>query len=334
MSWTWKHHLFSLCGIISIVLIVICLGVLIGDPVKTQSLPTTEVRSTSLTTPNEDEYADTDQDKLPNGEEKTRYHTNPSKSDTDDDGLTDYEEVAVYYTDPLKFDTNGNGYSDSRDVFEGFSPTLPGRSPLADVDTDGDGLFDAIELRLGTDLGKSDTDADGLSDKEEVYLGNNPVVFGDDRATVERHVEVDLTHQQFYYFMNGVQLGTMPVSTGLPSKATPKGEFKILRKVPITRYVGREPGDEYDLPNVKWNLEFKPKFFLHSAYWHKQFGIRAMSHGCVNMRIEDAEIIYKFLDIGDKVIVYGKTPVGKVKKDDVIISTPTPTPSTSSTTIQ
>ena len=34
-----------------------------------------------------------------------------------------------------------------------------------------------------------------------------------------------------------------------------------------------------------------------------------MSHGCVNMAYKDVEKIYNFLDVGDKVKVYGKTPL-------------------------
>jgi len=32
-------------------------------------------------------------------------------------------------------------------------------------------------------------------------------------------------------------------------------------------------------------------FSLHGAYWHNNFG-HPMSHGCVNMKIADAEKIY------------------------------------------
>ena len=42
--------------------------------------------------------------------------------------------------------------------------TTPG-----DIDSDGDGLFDADELRLGTDPFNPDTDGDGLSDGDEVF---------------------------------------------------------------------------------------------------------------------------------------------------------------------
>jgi hypothetical protein len=72
---------------------------------------------------------------------------------------------------------------------------------------------------------------------------------------------------------------------------TPLGSFRIQTKVP-----GRHMGDghltsdilAYELPGVPWTMIFqKDGIALHGAYWHNHFGIR-MSHGCVNMRIEDA----------------------------------------------
>lgn len=171
------------------------------------------------------------------------------------------------------------------------------------VDTDKDGLGDDIELKLGTDTQFVDTDGDGYTDGEEVANGYNPLV-GDNNQSVGRKVEVDLNTQQMKYYFNNVLIGTAPVSTGKIGTDTPTGKFAIIRKLPVYRYVG--PG--YDLPNTKWNLEFKRSFYLHGAYWHNQFGIRPMSHGCVNIGYKDAEKIYKFLKVGDNVKITGKTP--------------------------
>ncbi len=177
------------------------------------------------------------------------------------------------------------------------------------IDTDSDGLSDEIELKLETDLASVDTDKDGYPDGIEVANGFNPLV-GDRNKDAKRSVEVDLNTQQMKYFFNGVEVGKVPVSSGKRGTDTPNGEFKILRKVPVVHYKG--PG--YDLPNTKWNLEFKKTYYLHGAYWHKQFGIRPMSHGCVNIGYADAEKIYKFLKVGDSVKVVGKTPTKALTK--------------------
>ncbi|HEV6238747.1 TPA: calcium-binding protein [Streptococcus pneumoniae] len=46
------------------------------------------------------------------------------------------------------------------------------------MDSDKDGLTDAQELALGTNLFSSDTDSDGLTDLEEVQQGLNPIQQG------------------------------------------------------------------------------------------------------------------------------------------------------------
>ncbi|EKD43405.1 MAG: hypothetical protein ACD_72C00291G0003 [uncultured bacterium] len=182
-------------------------------------------------------------------------------------------------------------------------------SAVKAVDTDGDGLSDEIELKLGTDIQFIDTDGDGYKDGEEVVNGYNPLMGNNDQS-LGRRVEVDLNTQQMKYYLNNILIGTAPVSTGKIGTETPTGKFAIIRKLPVYRYVG--PG--YDLPNTKWNLEFKRSFYLHGAYWHNQFGVRPMSHGCVNIGYKDAEKIYKFLKVGDSVKVTGKTPRRAITK--------------------
>lgn len=177
------------------------------------------------------------------------------------------------------------------------------------IDTDGDTLSDEIEQQLGTDPSSIDSDTDGYPDGIEVANGFNPLA-GDRNRDVKRSVEVDLNTQQMKYLFNGIEVGKVPISSGKKGTDTPVGEFKILRKVPVVHYKG--PG--YDLPNTKWNLEFKKTYYLHGAYWHKQFGIRPMSHGCVNIAYVNAEKIYKFLQVGDSVKVVGKTPTKALTK--------------------
>jgi len=101
--------------------------------------------------------------------------------DSDSDGLTDqFEEEAG--TDPNNADTDGDGHGDREEIEGGFDP-LEGDGastlrPTADdfsTDTDGDGLVDAREKALGTDLNNADTDGDGFSDQAEVSSGNDPL---------------------------------------------------------------------------------------------------------------------------------------------------------------
>jgi hypothetical protein len=227
--------------------------------------------------------------------------------DTDGDGLLDYDEVRLYHTDPQNSDTDGDGYGDGEEVQQGYSPLVGDHKRMDEVDTDADGLSDAIEHALGTDFTKADTDGDGATDYKEVAQGFDPWLKGAVTSTVKRAARADLATQQLGYYFNGVLLGTVPISSGTFNK-TPVGTFAVQRKVPVVHYVG--PG--YNLPNTKWNLQFKPHFYIHGAYWHTQFGVRTMSHGCLNVAYKDVEKLYDFFQVGDQVIITGKAPVGRL----------------------
>jgi lipoprotein-anchoring transpeptidase ErfK/SrfK len=61
-------------------------------------------------------------------------------------------------------------------------------------------------------------------------------------------------------------------------------------------------GPGYYLPGVESVAYFYQGYALHGAYWHNNFG-HPMSHGCVNMRNEDAKWFYDFVSIGTPVHV-------------------------------
>jgi lipoprotein-anchoring transpeptidase ErfK/SrfK len=92
---------------------------------------------------------------------------------------------------------------------------------------------------------------------------------------------------------------TALVSTGVRRYPTPPGEYRILRKVRIQAMSG--PG--YYVPNVEWVSYFLDGYAIHGTYWHNNFG-HPMSHGCVNMRNEDARWIYEWAPLGTPVSVY------------------------------
>ncbi len=230
--------------------------------------------------------------------------------DTDSDGLSDEEELKIYYTDPNNADTDGDGFLDGEEIRDGFSPLAPLKK-LYEVDTDRDKLNDLLELSFGTNLNFVDTDRDAESDYEEIMHGRNPTS-SSIQAVLTRRVETDLTTQMLRYIVDEKLIFNMPISSGNPWTPTPRGTFKVLYKVPIMRYRGAD----YDLPGVKWNMAFTYRgHFLHTAYWHNNFGKKTNSHGCINMREVDAALLYKYLDVGTEVRVVGQTPWnGWVKK--------------------
>jgi hypothetical protein len=65
-----------------------------------------------------------------------------------------------------------------------ITPTITITGTVIGVDSDGDGLTDAEEARLGTDPHNPDTDRDGLTDYEEVRRGTNPLLSDTDGDTL------------------------------------------------------------------------------------------------------------------------------------------------------
>lgn len=219
--------------------------------------------------------------------------------DTDGDGLNDYEERAIYQTYWYEPDTDEDGFDDNTEVINGYSPKQLGQT-MKEADTDNDGLNDAWEIALGTNLMVRDTDSDGYLDGTEVYAGWSPT--STEPIKLDKLIKVEDKGLRLKFYIAGVQVMDIPVSTGKPSTPTPLGEFEILAKVPVKHYGG--PG--FDYPNTKWNLHFTTdyyRYYIHGAYWHNNFGIRPVSGGCINVRYEDMEDLYNFTEIGTKVTV-------------------------------
>ena len=98
--------------------------------------------------------------------------------DQDNDGLTNDEENAAG-TDPTNPDTDDDGFNDGAEITSNTDPLDPcdpdDSLPLCNIDTDGDGLTDAQEEVLGTDVNNVDTDGDGLTDGAEFNNGTDPL---------------------------------------------------------------------------------------------------------------------------------------------------------------
>ncbi len=112
-------------------------------------------------------------------------------------------------------------------------------------------------------------------------------------APGERWILVDLSEQRLYAIDGDRLERTFVVSTGLPQTPTVVGTFRIWVKLRSTDMAG--PG--YYLPNVPYTMYFYQGYGIHGTYWHNNFG-RPMSHGCVNMRTEDARWLFHWADVG------------------------------------
>jgi hypothetical protein len=106
---------------------------------------------------------------------------NGSAGDLDQDGLTNLQEYGLLTRADLK-DTDGDGLWDSWEdkIGSWLSSTATGTDPLK-PDTDRDGLLDGEEnLDIGeTDPNLADTDFDGYLDGVEVIQGSDPLTSGE-----------------------------------------------------------------------------------------------------------------------------------------------------------
>ncbi len=110
-------------------------------------------------------------------------------------------------------------------------------------------------------------------------------------ANGEKWIDVDLTHQQLTAYQGNTPVFQTSVSTGLRNTPTVVGEFRIYWKLTATDMAG--PG--YYLPGVPYTMYFHAGYALHGTYWHSNFG-QPMSHGCVNLRTEDAKWLFNWAD--------------------------------------
>ncbi|OGG13150.1 hypothetical protein A2875_05580 [Candidatus Gottesmanbacteria bacterium RIFCSPHIGHO2_01_FULL_46_14] len=150
--------------------------------------------------------------------------------------------------------------------------------------------------------------------------------------TADKRIEVDLSNQKVYAFEGDRKVYEFVVSTGKWAP-TPTGEFTIWAKVRSQKMSGgdRALHTYYYLPNVPYVMFFSNNeiakmrgFSLHGTYWHENFG-HPMSHGCINMRTADAQVLYGWANPpvtdpkswstladatnpGTKVVIYGITP--------------------------
>lgn len=146
------------------------------------------------------------------------------------------------------------------------------------------------------------------------FLGENtPVVMGVDDGPSssgelsDRYLEIDLSQQKMYFFINHTLYKEYKISTGA-DYPTPVGEFHILNKAPIAYsdiynvwmpyWMGftyaRDVGAYLGIHEIAYALDPKGKpFYKHGYYIGDMF-----TGGCVAMEPKDSREIYNLSDVG------------------------------------
>jgi hypothetical protein len=210
--------------------------------------------------------------------------------------------------------------------FYAFDPESRNGLVLGAVDIDGDGteeilaarnggtipevrIFDAYGTKTGAYLLHDPTYRGGLSlasyaGGRVMSMPHAPVVRGP--LDIDMSIDVNLTRQRLTAYEHGRVARSFLISSGTYKYPTPVGTTEVRTKIPLMDYqwsYGRNHPDNYLIRNVKFNLRIFPHIYIHTAYWHNNFG-RRMSHGCVNAHVTDAEWVYNWAATGTKVEVH------------------------------
>ena len=134
-------------------------------------------------------------------------------------------------------------------------------------------------------------------------------------TTGDKRIEIDLTNQRLYAYESNNRVYDFLISSGKWGR-TPTGTFNVWIKLRATKMEGGSKAlrTYYYLPNVPYVMYFYnssiPKYRgygIHGTYWHNNFG-HPMSHGCINMRTDEAGLLYNWAYVGIPVIIYGTAP--------------------------
>lgn len=115
----------------------------------------------------------------------------------------------------------------------------------------------------------------------------------------ERWIDVDLSSQTTYAMQGDTMVKSFVVSTGRWPTVTVTGVYRIYVKYESTLMYG----EGYYLPNVPFVMYFYEGYGLHGTYWHNNFG-HPMSHGCVNLRTDEAQWLFEYASVGTTVNVH------------------------------
>lgn len=170
------------------------------------------------------------------------------------------------------------------------------------TDTDRDGLIDSQEVQFKTDINHPDTDGDGYVDGLEVSRGFDPL--SKEAKKLKKEIVIDLKKQELYQQLNGITIRTHTVSTGKPSMATPRGTYVIGNKAlrAWSRTYGLWMPYWLGLKGTRMGIHELPEWPNGYKEGANHLG-KPVSHGCIRLGIQAAEIVYTWAEVGTPVIV-------------------------------
>jgi lipoprotein-anchoring transpeptidase ErfK/SrfK len=129
-----------------------------------------------------------------------------------------------------------------------------------------------------------------------IYRDDELAPLSPDVPEAEKLIHVDLGTQTVTAFEGDTPVLIARCASGAGNTKTPLGDFRTYHKSPSVHMTDQDAvGDAgYDLPGVPWCSFFTGSgIAFHGTYWHNDYG-RPRSHGCINLRSEDAKFIYRW----------------------------------------
>ena len=122
----------------------------------------------------------------------------------------------------------------------------------------------------------------------------------------DSYVEIDLTSQHLWVYVDGELVEDTDFVSGNVSNGniTPVGVYAITYKERNATLRGENYASK-----VSYWMPFNGNVGMHDASWRNSFGndiyLTNGSHGCVNLPVNKAEVIFGYIEQGEPVIVYG-----------------------------
>jgi hypothetical protein len=119
-----------------------------------------------------------------------------------------------------------------------------------------------------------------------------------------KRIVVDLSDQWLYTYAGDELVFDTGVSTGRDGWETPTGRFAIYLKLRSQTMTGSRNGEQWVVPDVPHVMYIYRDVALHGTYWHDQFGTGLrLSHGCINLSLEAARLLFAWAPVGTPVYV-------------------------------
>lgn len=115
----------------------------------------------------------------------------------------------------------------------------------------------------------------------------------------KRWIAVSLSEQRLWAYEGMRLVQQFEVSTGAADSQTKPGTFRIYSKSKSANM----DSQDYDVPAVPYVLFYDKDYAFHGAYWHDAFGT-PVSHGCVNLRVDDARWLFEWAEVGTVVLIH------------------------------